>query len=143
MNKKRYDFSLGLEQTNFEIYWFLTPIVWQPRRVHESGAGSLCCLSTRMCEFMTTPRSCARRGNPDFSRDAKRQGRPFFGSFICAVQRNERTFFFQALLRIKCFPGNCRMNPLSSNSSRADAMTLLERLVSQMIRSICTASSFS
>jgi hypothetical protein len=42
----------------------LIPIVWQPRRVHESGAGSLCCLSARMCEFMATPLSCARRGNP-------------------------------------------------------------------------------
>jgi len=58
------------------VFWGLTfiPIVWQPRRVHESGAGSLCCLSTRMCEFVATPLSCARRGNPDFSRDAKRRG---------------------------------------------------------------------
>jgi len=27
-----------------------------------------------MCEFMTTPLSCARRENPEFSRDAKRRG---------------------------------------------------------------------
>jgi hypothetical protein len=55
--------------------WLLTfiPIVSQPSRVRESGAGSPCCLSARMCEFMATPLSCARRGNPPQA-DAKRRG---------------------------------------------------------------------
>ncbi len=69
------------------------PIVWQPRRVYESGAGSLCCLSTRMCEFMTTPLSSARRGNPDFTSGRETPGRLFFGSFLWSEQRNERIIF--------------------------------------------------
>ena len=49
-----------------------------------------------MCEFMTTPLSGARRGNPDFSRDAKRQGRPFFGSFLwTSKEMNIKKFSLQ------------------------------------------------
>jgi len=47
-----------------------------------------------MCEFMTTPLSDARRGNPDFTSGHDLTGRLFFGSFLCAVQRNERRVIF-------------------------------------------------
>ena len=55
--------------------------------MHESGAGSLCCLSARMCEFMATPLSGARRGNSDFSWDAKRRGAFSFAYFALGKQR--------------------------------------------------------
>jgi len=76
--------------SNFYVFKVLNPIVWQPRRMHESGAGSLCCLSARMCEFMTTPRSCARRGNPDFMSGRETPGATFLWFVYLDEQRNEQ-----------------------------------------------------
>ncbi len=52
-----------------------------------------------MCEFMATPLSCGRQGNPDFSRDAKRQGRPFFGSFLWTSKEMNEKFLKLSGLR--------------------------------------------
>ena len=96
---RTYAVALLLRNDKLVVLGFQNPIVWQPRRVHESGAGSPCCLSARMCEFMATPLSGVRRGNPDFSRDAKREGRPFFGSFLWTSKEMNKSFLRRSEIR--------------------------------------------